>query len=60
MPCAALFHATVLHVPSGPCAPRLGVLPWRICSGMAVENVGAVHMGLEGPDSPSTVHMPGA
>lgn len=42
MPCATLFYATVLHVPSGPCVPSLGVLPWHICAQVSVENVGAV------------------
>lgn len=58
MPCATLFHATVLHVPSGPCVPSLGVLPWHMCAQVSVENVGAVLMGLKGPDLPSTVPMP--
>lgn len=58
MPCATLFPATVLHVPSGPCVPSLGVLPWHIYAQVSVENVGAVLMGLKGPDLPSTVPMP--
>jgi len=59
MPCATLFLATVLCVPSGPCVPRWGGLALAcLCSGGAVEDVGAAYMGLEGPELPSTVHVP--
>lgn len=41
-----------------PVCPGGGPALVYLCSGVAVENVGAVCMGLEGPDLPSTVYMP--